>query len=68
MDANSKKKVPGNTITRDANSNRGEGKLSGGEQSFSFDTGTVRLSVCYWNTHEEITDFLQQYQEIVINN
>ncbi|NCB28761.1 MAG: aminotransferase class V-fold PLP-dependent enzyme [Clostridia bacterium] len=34
----------------------------------TFDTGTVRLSVCYWNTHEEITDFLQQYQEIVINN
>lgn len=34
----------------------------------TLDTGTVRLSVGYWNTHEEIAGFLQQYQEIVIKN
>ncbi len=37
--------LAGNTITRDGMANRGEGKLSGGEQSFAFDTGTVRVDV-----------------------
>ncbi|MBP2315847.1 flagellin [Azospirillum soli] len=37
--------LAGNTITRDGMANRGEGKLSGGEQSFAFDSGTVRVDV-----------------------
>ena len=35
----------GNTITRDGMANRGEGKLSDGENSFAFDSGTVRFNV-----------------------
>ena len=35
----------GATVTRDGMSARGEGKLSDGENSFSFDTGTVRFNV-----------------------
>ncbi|MCM8733066.1 flagellin [Azospirillum sp. A1-3] len=35
----------GAQITRDAMSDRGDGKLDGGEQSFNFDSGTVRLNV-----------------------
>ncbi len=34
----------------------------------TLDTGTVRLSVGYWNTREEIRVFLQQYEEIVLEN
>ena len=37
--------LAGNTVTRDGMANRGEGKLSGGEQSFAFDSGTVRVDV-----------------------
>ncbi|HYD66930.1 flagellin [Azospirillum sp.] len=37
--------LQGTVVTRDATSNRGEGKLSGGEQAFSFDSGTVRMAV-----------------------
>ncbi|PWC87384.1 flagellin, partial [Azospirillum sp. TSO5] len=35
----------GAQITRDGMSDRGDGKLDGGEQSFNFDSGTVRLNV-----------------------
>ncbi|MBP2313200.1 flagellin [Azospirillum soli] len=35
----------GNVITRDGMANRGEGKLSDGENSFAFDSGTVRFNV-----------------------
>ncbi|MBK3733939.1 flagellin-like hook-associated protein FlgL [Azospirillum brasilense] len=35
----------GATVTRDGMSKRGEGKLSEGENSFAFDTGTVRFNV-----------------------
>ncbi|MBP2294054.1 flagellin N-terminal helical domain-containing protein [Azospirillum rugosum] len=35
----------GATVTRDGMANRGEGKLSQGENSFAFDTGTVRFNV-----------------------
>ena len=35
----------GSTVTRDGMSNRGEGKLSEGENAFAFDTGTVRFNV-----------------------
>ncbi|MCW2236064.1 flagellin N-terminal helical domain-containing protein [Azospirillum canadense] len=35
----------GATITRDGMANRGEGKLSNGENAFAFDTGTVRFNV-----------------------
>ena len=35
----------GAQVTRDGNANRGEGKLSDGEQAFNFDSGTVRLKV-----------------------
>ncbi len=35
----------GAQVTRDGMSDRGDGKLTGGEQSFTFDTGTVRLGV-----------------------
>ncbi|CBS85986.1 flagellin [Azospirillum lipoferum] len=35
----------GAQVTRDAMNDRGDGKLSGGEQSFTFDTGTVRMAV-----------------------
>ena len=35
----------GAQVTRDAMNDRGDGKLSGGEQSFTFDSGTVRLAV-----------------------
>ncbi|CAO3406049.1 flagellin N-terminal helical domain-containing protein [Azospirillum largimobile] len=35
----------GAQVTRDGMSDRGDGKLSGGEQSFTFDTGTVRLGI-----------------------
>jgi flagellin-like hook-associated protein FlgL len=37
--------LAGNTVTRDGMANRGEGKLSSGEQAFAFDTGTVRVDV-----------------------
>ena len=37
--------LAGNTVTRDGMANRGEGKLSGGEQAFAFDSGTVRVDV-----------------------
>jgi flagellin len=37
--------LAGNTVTRDGNNLRGEGKLSGGEQAFGFDTGTVRIDI-----------------------
>jgi len=37
--------LQGTVVTRDASSSRGEGKLSSGEQSFAFDTGTVRMAV-----------------------
>ncbi|MBP2294483.1 flagellin N-terminal helical domain-containing protein [Azospirillum rugosum] len=37
--------LSGATITRDGMANRGEGKLSNGENAFAFDTGTVRFSV-----------------------
>ncbi|AWK85489.1 flagellin [Azospirillum thermophilum] len=35
----------GSQVTRDGTAARGEGKLSDGEQSFAFDTGTVRVKV-----------------------
>jgi len=35
----------GAQVTRDGMANRGEGKLSNGEQSFGFDTGTVRFDL-----------------------
>ena len=35
----------GAQVTRDGMSDRGDGKLNGGEQSFTFDTGTVRLGI-----------------------
>ena len=35
----------GAQITRDGMSDRGDGKLDGGEQAFNFDSGTVRLNV-----------------------
>ncbi|AWJ83487.1 flagellin [Azospirillum sp. TSH58] len=35
----------GSTVTRDGMANRGEGKLAEGENSFAFDTGTVRFNV-----------------------
>ncbi|ANC90886.1 flagellin [Azospirillum humicireducens] len=35
----------GAQVTRDAMNARGDGKLSGGEQSFTFDSGTVRLAI-----------------------
>ncbi|RUQ74578.1 flagellin [Azospirillum doebereinerae] len=35
----------GAQITRDGMANRGEGKLSNGEQSFGFDSGTVRFEL-----------------------
>ncbi|WP_372398433.1 flagellin [Azospirillum sp. HJ39] len=35
----------GAQVTRDAMNARGDGKLSGGEQSFTFDSGTVRLNI-----------------------
>jgi len=35
----------GAQVTRDGMANRGEGKLSDGDQSFAFDTGTVRMKV-----------------------
>ena len=35
----------GATVTRDGMSARGEGKLANGENSFAFDTGTVRFSL-----------------------
>ena len=35
----------GATVTRDGMANRGEGKLSDGENAFAFDTGTVRFNV-----------------------
>ncbi|QCO15717.1 flagellin [Azospirillum brasilense] len=35
----------GATVTRDGMANRGEGKLAEGENSFAFDTGTVRFNV-----------------------
>ncbi|BAI72362.1 flagellin domain protein [Azospirillum sp. B510] len=35
----------GAQVTRDGKSDRGDGKLSGGEQAFTFDSGTVRLDV-----------------------
>ncbi|MBK1841178.1 flagellin [Azospirillum sp. YIM B02556] len=35
----------GAQVTRDGMNDRGDGKLSGGEQSFDFDSGTVRLDV-----------------------
>lgn len=35
----------GAQITRDGQSNRGEGKLADGEQSFAFDSGTVRVKL-----------------------
>ena len=37
--------LTGTSVTRDGNNKRGEGKLSDGENSFAFDTGTVRFSV-----------------------
>lgn len=37
--------LQGNTVTRDANNQRGEGKLDNGEQAFAFDSGTVRVNV-----------------------
>jgi flagellin-like hook-associated protein FlgL len=37
--------LSGETVTRDGMAARGEGKLAGGEQSFAFDTGTVRVNV-----------------------
>ncbi|WP_207459109.1 flagellin [Azospirillum sp. SYSU D00513] len=37
--------LTGNTVTRSGNSERGSGKLSDGEQSFAFDSGTVRMKV-----------------------
>ncbi|PWC48944.1 flagellin [Azospirillum sp. TSA6c] len=35
----------GAQVTRNAMSDRGDGKLAGGEQAFTFDSGTVRLNV-----------------------
>ncbi len=35
----------GAQVTRDGQSNRGEGKLADGEQSFAFDSGTVRVKL-----------------------
>ncbi|SMF70040.1 Flagellin FlgL [Azospirillum oryzae] len=35
----------GAQVTRDGMNSRGDGKLDGGEQSFTFDSGTVRLNV-----------------------
>ncbi|HYD69258.1 flagellin [Azospirillum sp.] len=37
--------LQGTVVTRDGMNERGEGKLANGEQSFAFDTGTVRFSV-----------------------
>ena len=37
--------LSGATTTRDGMANRGEGKLSNGENAFAFDTGTVRFNV-----------------------
>ena len=37
--------LAGNTITRDGMAARGEGKLASGENSFAFDTGTVRMDL-----------------------
>ncbi|MCW2248873.1 flagellin-like hook-associated protein FlgL [Azospirillum fermentarium] len=37
--------LAGNTITRDGMAARGEGKLANGENSFAFDTGTVRMDL-----------------------
>ena len=37
--------LSGTMVTRDGMANRGEGKLSDGENAFSFDTGTVRFNV-----------------------
>ncbi|WP_434617824.1 flagellin [Azospirillum sp. B2RO_4] len=35
----------GAQVTRDGMNSRGDGKLDGGEQSFTFDSGTVRLNI-----------------------
>ena len=37
--------LSGATVTRDGMANRGEGKLSNGENAYAFDTGTVRFTV-----------------------
>jgi flagellin len=37
--------LAGNTVTRDGNNLRGEGKLANGEQSFAFESGTVRIDI-----------------------
>ncbi|QCG87591.1 flagellin [Azospirillum sp. TSH100] len=35
----------GAQVTRDAMNDRGDGKLTGGEQAFTFDSGTVRMEI-----------------------
>ncbi|WP_395458432.1 flagellin [Azospirillum melinis] len=35
----------GAQVTRDAMNDKGDGKLTGGEQSFNFDSGTVRMEI-----------------------
>ncbi|HYD69890.1 flagellin [Azospirillum sp.] len=37
--------LAGTTVTRDGNSQRGLGKLANGENSFAFDSGTVRMTI-----------------------